>query len=240
MAEGGYDTASYIYDVYSSGLISKYGTPSYWLRYFSPAPNGTVDSSAAHAKAELDAAWDSGGKHLGPITSPPQSHLSGTYAQGVADAQTFMSALITVYDWVGPLYLPTNKTLYCWLDQGSATSMSTNYWSGWSGYVNSYPFAGGYPFYACLYCNPLAAGHNCSTIGSAGGCFAVWSSEPETGYCGYTLRNLPSWHASGCAPPAPSTKLWQFAEAGYCRLSYNVDMDEGTLTPYSFYLGSRP
>lgn len=123
--------------------------------------------------------------------------------------------------------------------------MSTAYWSGWSGYLNSYNWFGSgvYPFYACLYCNPCAgAGHNCTTVASAGGCFAIWSSEPESPYCSYSLKNLPPWHANSCtcATGAPATALWQFAEAGPCGLTVNVDMDEGTLTPYSFYLSSRP
>ena len=40
--------------------------------------------------------------------------------------------------------------------------------------------------------------------------------------------------------PAPATKLWQFADAGYCCMSYNVDMDEGTVSLYSFPIYWRP
>jgi hypothetical protein len=243
MAEGGYDTASLIGTVYSAA-DSKYGAPKYWIRYFSPSPNTPVDASDSNANSECRADWDSTAKHLSPITSPSQSRLNGTSAQGLADAQTFASALLSVYFAVVPLLQPDNRVLRCWLDQEASTVMSTAYWSGWSGYINAYMWdAGEYPLYACLYCNPCGgAGHNCTTIASAHGCFAVWSSEPETPYCGYSLKNLPAWHANSCtcAAGAPTTLLWQFAEKGVCSLTVNVDMDEGTLTPYSFYLNARP
>jgi hypothetical protein len=239
---GGYDTASYIYDVYTAA-DAKYGTPNYWIRYFSPSPNGTVNSSSSHANTECRAAWDSGGKYLSPISSPAQSRLSGTSAQGLADAQVFVSALHNVWLWVTPLDLPTNGVLYCWLDQEQSTSLSTAYWGGWEGYINSYNWPNrGYPLYASLYCNPCTSGHsNCSTVASVGGCYAVWSSVPEP--CGYSLRNLPSWNAKTCAScvsNGPSTVLWQFAEAGVCSLTVNVDMDDGAISANSFFMSSRP
>lgn len=244
MAEGGYDTTNFIGVVYSAA-DSKYGAPKYWIRYFSPAPNTPINVSSSNANAECRADWDSTAKHLSPITSPSQGRLNGTSAEGLADAQTFVSALTSVYFEVIPLEKPTNDILYCWLYQESSTVMSTAYWSGWSGYVNSYRWIDGtYPLYACLYCNPCGgAGHNCTTISVQGGCFQVWSSEPESGYCGYTLKNLPTWHAntcSKCASAAPGTHLWQFAEQGYCGLTVDIDMDEGTMTPYSFYLTAKP
>jgi hypothetical protein len=104
--------------------------------------------------------------------------------------------------------------------------------------------AGIYPFYAALYCNPCAgAGHNCMTVGTIGGCYGLWSSEPESGYCGCTLKNLPAWHAnscSSCTSAAPPTSLWQFAKKGFCGLTVIIDTDEGTLSPNSFYLSARP
>ena len=244
MAEGGYDTASYIYDV-RVAADNTYGSPKYWLRYFSPSPNGTVNLSSSHANSEERADWDSGAKHLSPITSPSQSRLGGTYAQGQADAQTFANALKSVYGWVAPLLLPGSGDLRCWLDQEASTSMSSSYWDGWSDYINAYQWSPGFaPLFACLYCNPCGgAGHNCTTIVAAGYCWSVWSSVPESPYCGYSLRSLPPWHAyscSRCVSNAPATSLWQFAEQGVCNLSVNIDMDEGTLTPYAFYLAYRP
>jgi hypothetical protein len=245
VAEGGYDTANLIQNVYSKA-DSKYGTPAYWVRYFSPAPNTPINSSSSNANTECRADWDSLAKHLIPITSPLQSRLSGISAEGLADAQAFVSALVNVWLWVIPLRLPVNGFLRCWLDQEASTSMSTAYWSGWSGYINTYNWEGQgfYPLFACLYCNPCGgAGHNCTTVQSAHGCYAIWSNEPESPYCGYSLKNLPAWHAnscSSCASNAPSTDFWQFAEQVVCNLTVNVDMDEGTLTPYSFYLSARP
>jgi len=245
MAEGGYDTASYVYDV-QAAAVTKYGTPNYWIRYFSPAPNGTVNISAAHAISECRAVWDSGGHRLSPISSPSQSRLGTTTAAGQADAQTFVSAMLNVYGWVGPLQTPTNNILRCWLDQEASTSMSTAYWTGWATYINGYNWRGlgTYPLYACLYCNPCGGvGHNCTTVGSAGHCWGIWSNEPETPYCGNSLKNLPAWHANTCAPcstAAPGTLLWQFAEKAVCGLTVNVDMNEGTLAAYAFYLSARP
>jgi len=241
MAESGYDTASYIYDV-RVAADATYGSPDYWLRYFTPSPNGTVDLGSAHANHECRDDWDSGAKHLSPITSPTQSRLGGTSAQGLADAQAFVNALQNVYVWVTPLLLPTNDTLRCWLDQESSTSMSANYWAGWSNYINGYTWPShGQPLYACLYCNPChGAGHNCTTIAGTN-CFAIWSSTPEI--CGYSMNNLPAFNpnkCSACIANPPASLLWQFAEKGVCSLSVNIDMNEGTLTPYSFYLNARP
>jgi hypothetical protein len=243
MAEGGYDTANYV-NVVATAAKSKYGTPDYWLRYFSPSPNGTVNNGATHAKNECNGVWDSGARNLSPITSPSQSRLGGTSAQGLADAQAFVSALRSVYGWVAPLLLPSGGVLRCWLDQESSTSMSVAYWAGWSDYINGYEWNPGYaPLFACLYCNPCAgAGHNCTTIVADGYCWTIWSSEPESPYCSYKVSNLPPWHATtcSCVSNGPGTTLWQFAEEGVCGLTVNIDMDEGTLTPYSFHLAYDP
>lgn len=243
MAEGGYDTASYIQTV-EAGAVAKYGTPTYWIRYFSPSPNGTVNSSSSNASSECTAAWNSGGKHLCPVSSPSQSRLSGTYAEGQADAQTFVSAMISVYQWVAPLHIPTNNDLRCFLDLEASTVLGSSYWEGWASYLNSYNWfgSGEFPFYACLYCNPCHTS-NCTTVTSDGGCFAIWSSEPESPYCSYKLSNLPAWHATSCAScvtGGPTTLLWQFAEVNVCGLTVNVDMNEGTMSPYSFYLSAKP
>lgn len=240
---GGFDTASYVYDV--SGAGSVYGTPTYWIRYFSPSPNGTVDQSGSHANAECDAIWDSGARYLSPITSPLQSRLSGTSAMGQADAQTFVSALHTVYSAVIPLQIPTSNVLYCWLDQEQSTSMSTGYWSGWAGYINTNDWSGQgyYPLYATLYCNPCAS-NACTTVNTAGGCYHIWTTQPQK--CGYKLSNLPSWAPSGCSTSGchtgggPTVNLWQFALHSYCSLTYNVDMDDGDIGADCFYLSSRP
>ncbi len=244
MAEGGYDTASYIYDLvwykgtqnYNPGLVNKYGTPKYWIRYFSPSPNGTVNGSSTVANNEVRAAWDSGARYLGAISSP--GNLSTGSAQGLAAAQTFINSLIYVYTHVSPLGLPSNNELYCWLDQEAGTSLSSSYWTAWCSYINQYAYAGAYPFFACLYCDPPDPHPNCSIIAADGGCWAVWSSVYEK--CGGSLKSLPAWDAASCGAPAPATKLWQFAEAGYCGLSYNVDMDEGTVSLYSFLIYWRP
>lgn len=245
MTEGGYDTASFIYTV-RAAADSAYGPPKYWLRYFSPSPNHGVDYNQTSAQDECRDDWDSGAKRLSPITRPPLSHYGGTSAQGLADAQAFVNALVTVYYWVAPLLMPSSQQLRCWLDQESGTAMGTGFWGGWSDYVNSYAWSGyGEPLFACLYCNPCAgAGHNCTTVVSSGYCWHVWSSTPETSTtCGHDLRSLPSWGPNSCATctsNGPSTTLWQFAEHGVCGLSVNVDMDMGDLSAYALNILTRP
>jgi hypothetical protein len=242
----GYDTASFVQDVYAAA-DSRYGHPSFWLRYFSPSQTTPINTSSSNANTECRAMWDSSGHYLGPITVPAQSRLSGTSAMGQADAQTFASSMHTVWLDVGPLLLPSNNTLYCWLDQEASTSLSLSYWNGWSGYIDGYVWGSQLPLYPCLYCNPCSAPPNCSTIGNANAnfCFAVWSSEPQK--CGYSVTNPPPWAAQTCGQcssySGTPTHLWQFADQGVCNLSVNVDMDLGggiTYSNYCFNVSSRP
>jgi hypothetical protein len=237
----GYDTANRIENVQASAHSEFGADPNFWLRYFAPSPAADVVETAA--VAESRGAWDSGGPRIGCICAPTQSRLSGSNAEGHADAQAFCAAIYSAYTTVTPLLLPTNGRLYCWLDQEYSTSMSLAYWNGWSGYVGGYVFAenGTAPLYACLYCAPNSPFPNCTTIGNAGAnnCYAVWSSTPEP--CG-TLTNPPSWRAYSCA--GTPTKVWQFGEQGVCGFSANVDLDVGAsgfnTADYCFYLSYRP
>lgn len=244
----GFDTAGYVNQVWAS-VGTHYGRPLFWLRYFSPCQTTPVNVSSSNAIVECRGVWDSNSSspNLGPITVPAQSRLNGTSAEGHADAQTLASTLVTVYRWVGPLQLPSNQQLYCWLDQEYNTSLSLAYWNGWSGYIDGFNFAGTgiYALYPCLYCSPQAPPPNCSTIGngSANHCFAVWTPEPQR--CGYSLTNTPSWAAATCAGYSSTpTRVWQFEEQGACNLAYNVDMDVGApgfnTGSYCFHLSSRP
>jgi hypothetical protein len=250
----GYDTASFLQDV-ASAAKNTYGTPAFWIRYFSPSPNGTVNSSSSNATLECRAAWDNVSGHpadLGPISSPTQSRLSGTSAQGQADAQTFANAIHAVKNYLGSsIALPVNGTLFCWLDQEASTSLSLSYWNGWSGYIDAYvwPESQTLPLFPCLYCNPCSAPPNCSVIanGSANYCYAVWTTQPQQ--CGYSVSNPPPWAAKGCSDPCSNgytgtpTRVWQYAEKTPCSLSVNVDMDLGGGINYGDYclrITSRP
>jgi hypothetical protein len=194
--------------------------------------------------AESQGAWDSGGPYVGCISAPRQSRLSGSAAEGQADAQAFAAAMLTAYHAVGPLQLPSGGRLYCWLDQEYSTSLSSNYWNAWANYIAEYNFAslGIYPLYPCLYCNPNAPYPSCSTIAKARGVnapSAIWSSEPEP--CGGPPG--PSrWDPQECGS-AP-TKLWQYGEQDACSYSANVDLDLGApgfaVAHYCFYVKSRP
>jgi hypothetical protein len=150
----GYDTAGRIQNTYVSAH-REFGThPNFWIRYFTPSP--AADLFHEDALAESRGAWDSGGPYIGVISAPRQSRLSGSAAEGHADAQAFAAALLTAYHGVRPLLLPANNQLYCWLDQEYSTSLSLSYWNAWASYLANYNFAGlgTYPLYPCLYCAP--------------------------------------------------------------------------------------
>lgn len=238
----GYDTAGQIQNTYVSARDEFGEAPSFWIRYFSPSPAADIFSD--NAVAESEGAWASGGHYVGPVSAPYQSNLSGSTAQGQADAQTYCASMLSAYYAVGPLVLPSNKQLYCWLDQEYSTSLSLDYLDGWAGYIANYNFAGlgTYPLYPCLYCDPGSPYPNCSTMAAAKGLnvpAAVWSSEPEP--CG-GLKSQPGWDAELCS--TVPTKLWQFGEQGACGYSANVDLDVGapgfSTAAYCFNVRSNP
>jgi hypothetical protein len=238
----GYDTAGPIQNTYASAHHEFGVAPNFWIRYFTPSP--AADLFNDDAVAESQGAWDSGGPYVGCISAPRQSRLSGSAAEGQADAQAFAAAMLAAYHAVRPLQLPSNGKLYCWLDQEYSTSLSSSYWNAWADYIANYDFAGLgiYPLYPCLYCNPYAPYPNCSTIAKARGVnvpSAIWSSEPEP--CGGPPG--PShWNPQECTKV--STKLWQYGEQDACSYSSNVDLDLGgpgfSVAHYCFYVQSRP
>ena len=238
----GYDTSAPIQDTYASAHSEFGAHPGFWIRYFTPSP--AADLFNDDALAESRGAWDSGGPAVGCISAPRQSRLSGSAAEGQADAQAFAAAMLAAYHAVGPLELPSNGQLYCWLDQEYSTSLSSNYWNAWANYLAEYDFAGlgTYPLYPCLYCDPYSPYPNCSAIARSRGVdkpSAIWSSEPEP--CG-SLTRPPRWNADACAT-AP-TRLWQYGEQGACHYEANVDLDVGApgfvTADYCFYVKSRP
>ena len=181
---------------------------------------------------------------MGCISAPRQSRLSGSAAEGHADAQAFAAAMLAAYHGVRPLLLPANGRLYCWLDQEYSTSLSSSYWNAWANYIADYNFAGQgtYPLYPSLYCDPYSPYPNCSTIAKSRGVdapAAIWSSEPEP--CG-SMANPPRWNADKCA--TVPTRLWQYGEQGACNFSANVDVNVGApwfvTSNYCFRLKYRP
>jgi len=238
----GYDTANKIQNTYASAQ-SEFGVePAFWVRYFTPSPSADLFND--DAVAESQAAWDSGAHYVGCISAPTQSRLSGSAAEGQADAQAFCAAMLAAYHVARPLLLPSSGQLYCWLDQEYSTSLSSDYWDAWARYVAEYNFAGlvTYPLYPCLYCDPYSPYPNCSTIAKARGVdvpSAIWSSEPEP--CG-GLAQPPRWHPDEC--PKVPTKLWQYGEQNACQLSSNVDLDvDGPgfmMTRFCMHVSARP
>ena len=238
----GYDTAGEIQNTYVAAHNEFGANPNFWVRYFSPSP--AADLFNNDPSAECIGAWDSGGPHVGCVSAPSQSRLSGTSAEGLADAQTFAAAIQSAYHAVSQLHLPSNNELYCWLDQEYSTTLSLSYWDAWANYIANYNFAnlGTYPLFPALYCTPDSPYPNCSTIAKATGLdipAAVWSAEWEP--CG-TLKNPPAWDAQSCA--TVPTKLWQFGEQGACGYSANVDLDMGAsgfnYANYCLVVVSRP
>jgi hypothetical protein len=243
----GYDTAGEIQNTYVSAHDEFGVDPAFWLRYFTPSP--AADIFSGDPTAECQGAWASGGHYVGCICAPTQSRLSGSTAEGQADAQSMCASMLSAYYAVGPLLLPSNNMLYCYLDQEYSTSLSLDYWDGWANYIANYNFAGlgTYPLYPALYCDPYSPYPNCSTIAEATGLnipAAVWSSEPEP--CG-GIADPPSWDADECSSVSSSkvpTKVWQFGEQGACGLSANVDLDVGApgveVAAYCFNVSSNP
>jgi len=220
----GYDTANYIYNVYESA-DSTYGTPAFWIRYFSPCPDAPFTTNPV---TESRAAYDSGGAYIGAISSPGASRLSAnSSSEGAADAQTFAAALQTATDDVSQLELPSIGTLFCWLDMEPNTTLNTNYWSGWANRLNGWNWKSGgtYPLFASLYTR-TCTDNGCSASESAD-CYAVWSQQPQQ--CG-SVSNPPSFapdNCSHCISSAPTTYLWQFMIQGDCNNSLDVDLDVG-------------
>ena len=217
----GYDTAGRIQDTYVSAHHEFGANPSFWIRYFTPSP--AADLFHDDALAESRGAWDSGGPFVGCISAPRQSRLSGSAAEGHADAQAFAAALLTAYHAVHPLLLPTNGQLYCWLDQEYSTSLSSSYWNAWASYMANYDFAGlgTYPLYPCLYCAPYSPYPNCSTVAKSRGTdrpAAIWSSTPEP--CGSGDQATPLERSQLCDhthPPLAIRRAGRVQLLGQCR-----------------------
>ena len=241
----GFDTAGRIQNTYVSARNEFGRAPYFWIRYFSPSP--AADIFADDAVSESLGAWDSGGPFVGCVSSPYQSRLSGSFAEGQADAQTYAASLLAAWNVVLQLKLPANNQLWCFLDQEYSTGLSLSYWDGWANYIANYNFANlrTYPLYPGLYCAPFSPYPNCTTIAAARGLnvpASVWSSEPEP--CG-TLMHRPNFDAEQCSSVSRSrapSHLWQFGEQGGCGYSANVDLDLGNVNvpSYCFRVVARP
>jgi hypothetical protein len=232
----GYDTAGPIQDTYGPARDEFGRDPTFWIRYFSPSP--AADIFADNAVTESAGAWASGGPHVGCVSAPYQSRLSGSAAEGLADAQTYCASMLAAWDAVAQLKLPTNNQLWCYLDQEYSTSLSQGYWNAWAHYVAEYNFANlhTYPLFPALYCDPFSPFPNCAVIAAATGVnvpASVWSSEPEP--CG-SLARVPFYDPDECSSVSSSrvpSHLWQFGEQGACGLSANVDLDVGNVNTAS-------
>jgi hypothetical protein len=206
------------------------GTPDFWIRYFDPCPGTGFNSDP---DAEKSAALSAGCKHIGAIASPPS--LSGTYADGHADGQTFGHSLQA--GAVDGVSLPSNHELYCWLDCEPSEPISSEYWNGFADAINGWEWrreAGNYPLFACLYCAPdNNPNHPCRAVNrynSTNGlydCYAAWVPQPQSSN---SFSNPPAWpsNIANCAGAnnGVPTKLWQWTTQPNNSNTY-VDFDEG-------------
>jgi hypothetical protein len=241
----GYDTAGPIHETYVSARDEFGRDPAFWIRYFSPSP--AADIFADDAVAESAGAWASGGPYVGCVSAPYQSRLSGSAAEGLADAQTYCASMLAAWNSVAQLKLPASNQLWCYLDQEYSTPLSQSYWNAWAHYIAEYNFANlrTYPLYPALYCDPLSPFPNCSVLAAATGVnipASVWASEPEP--CG-GLASPPAFDADECSAVSRSkvpSHLWQYGEQVGCGYSANVDLDVGNVltSAYCFRVVSDP
>lgn len=188
------------------------GTPRFWACAISPSTADTpLDASRAHAIEECRAMWDSGARYVA-LVMDGGARTTGTRAMGVADAMTCCHAIRHLYNWVGPLELPSSSIVFAYLALSPGHDLGLAYWQGWAGYVHSFGFAGHHPLYPALQCNPEGAEVTCRTVNRAGApdCWAVWATAPavaETsdGFAGER------WAPARCESPFPATVLWQVA-----------------------------
>ena len=241
----GFDTAGPVHRTFQSARREFGQPPRYWIRYFSPSPAADIFADAA--VAESAGAWDSGGPFVGCVSSPSQYRLSGSFAEGQADAQAYAASLLAAWNVVAQLKLPANNQLWCFLDQEYSTGLSLSYWDAWANYLANYNFANlrTYPLFPAVYCDPYSPYPNCTVFAAATGInvpASVRSSEPEP--CG-SLASPPAYDADECSSVSRSkvpSHLWQFGEQVGCGYSANVDLDLGNLnTPsYCFRVVARP
>jgi len=241
----GFDTAGQIQNTYVSARNEFGRAPYFWIRYFSPSP--AADIFADDPVSESLGAWNSGGPFVGCVSAPYQSRLSGSAAEGLADAQTYAASMLAAWNAVATLKLPANNQLWCYLDQEYSTGLSQSYWNAWANYIANYNFANlhTYPLYPAIYCDPFSPFPNCTVLAAAKGLdipASVWSSEPEP--CG-SLGNPPAFDADECSSVSGSkvpSHLWQYGEQGGCGYSANVDLDLGNVatTSYCFRVVAKP
>jgi hypothetical protein len=218
----GFDTAGYTYNDILP-LQGKWGTPSFWIRYFSPSPQANViDISAANANNEVRAMWDGGARYLSPICAPTQSRLTtlgdAGYLFGVQDANTFGNAIMNTYFNVPPLRLPTFLGVYLDLEPGVG-NLSPTYWDGFSRTIFTFQFPNGpgqwiQPLYAGLYCGPALYQANCSVVANHY-CYSIDSFQPQP--CPDCDQFCNQWQATPCPNDTPETLIWQMTIQSGCQ-----------------------
>lgn len=223
------------------------GNVVFWGRYFgykayrySPM---NYDSASTN-QAELSAMKAVGVSRIVPLNSPGETiTATGTYSDGASQGnQTCDGIKHVISNSGGKLIMPASESVYVYLDVEVCLTLGQNFWDGWSDAVNSYPYNGTYPFYACAYfepgdCNGSGnCGNHCVVLDTAGNSFGVWSNEIQPGPCSFSSG--PGWgQQCYCNNPPPYTLLWQFVEGCSCG---KLDLDYSTpgqdMPPTMLYL----
>jgi hypothetical protein len=188
------------------------GHPQFWARPISPSTAGTpLDASPTKALAACRAIWDSGARHLA-LVADVGSRVTGTRAMGIADAMTCCHAIRNVYNWVGPLELPSSSIVLVYLHPPPGHDLGLAYWQGWAGYVSAFALGGRHPLYPALRCDPEGIEVTCRTVHdpSAPECWGIWATSPPLANPADAMV-VGGWHPARCETPFPATLLWQVA-----------------------------
>jgi hypothetical protein len=217
-------------------VYAKGGSIVYWGRYFKNSNVGYVWEGPLEAVAlsDSDVNW------VIPISENGQGRLGGIYADGQADGLEFAGNLKNALIGASQMGVPDPNRLDCFLDIENLYYVSASYWQGWADAVNTseYPAGSGRrPFYACAYIGSIMTGTgttNCNTIQNTGGCYGIWSNQPQqSGGCEVACDLPgPNWAPNSCS--TLPTLLWQYGDWFVCNsapCNHATDVDLNLSTP---------
>ncbi|MHB1517123.1 MAG: hypothetical protein ACYCVN_13655 [Acidimicrobiales bacterium] len=134
-----------------------------------------------------------------------------TLDQGATDGHAIVQKVVNIVN-TGGLAYPTSETAL-FLDVDPSEGISTGYWQGWTFGVVFQQVDTNQSFNACAYIgsyDPLdAQGElNGQTIADAGGCFGMWTTEPQLPY-DYPGDSTVTWGPPN-GPTGLAIRFWQF------------------------------
>lgn len=188
----------------------KGGWPAFVGRYFGGGYNSTA-GEFSYIKSVTGGVC----RYVAPLQAGDSSRQekggSTGYQNGVNDATLTLSNIVNFLS-SGELVIPSNSTVYVYLDVEAGVSITSNYWAGWSNTIFNYALSNGLePFFPAIYTqftlqngvylpqpsvqNALNnACANYSTLDVT--CYGFWTNEPETSrMC--APDGAPDWSALG-------------------------------------------